>query len=128
MLLLVVVFKLLAQINILRCTFVQHVYTLYNLSITQSGYRSINESGGAWSKLLLESTLHFYMFATSPPLLATDISWEISLLCCNFILFLFRKTQITEVICMTLREKCPNTELFLVRIFLYSDWIQRFTE
>ena len=24
-----------------------------------------------------------------------------------------------------LREKCPNTELFLVRIFLYSDWIRR---
>ena len=27
----------------------------------------------------------------------------------------------------TLREMCPNTELFLVRIFLYSDWIRRFT-
>ena len=27
----------------------------------------------------------------------------------------------------SLREKCPNTELFLVRIFLYSDWIPRFT-
>ena len=25
----------------------------------------------------------------------------------------------------TLREKCPNTGLFLVRIFLYSDWIRR---
>ena len=23
----------------------------------------------------------------------------------------------------SLREKCPNTKLFLVRIFLYSDWI-----
>ena len=23
----------------------------------------------------------------------------------------------------SLREKCPNTELFLVRVFLYSDWI-----
>ena len=22
----------------------------------------------------------------------------------------------------TMREKCPNTEFFLVRIFLYSDW------
>ena len=28
----------------------------------------------------------------------------------------------------TLRKKCPNTEFFLVRIFLYSDWIRRFTE
>ena len=27
-----------------------------------------------------------------------------------------------------LGEKCPNTELFLVRIFLYSDWIRRDTE
>ena len=28
---------------------------------------------------------------------------------------------------ISLREKCPNTELFLVSIFLYSDWIRRFT-
>ena len=28
----------------------------------------------------------------------------------------------------SLREKCPNTEVFLVRIFLYSDWIRRDTE
>ena len=28
---------------------------------------------------------------------------------------------------VTLREKCPNTESFLVRIFLHSDWIWRFT-
>ena len=27
---------------------------------------------------------------------------------------------------MTLREECPITEFFLVRIFLYSDWIRRF--
>ena len=25
----------------------------------------------------------------------------------------------------SLREKCPNTELFLVRTFLYSDWITK---
>ena len=24
---------------------------------------------------------------------------------------------------LSLREKCPNTEFLLVRIFLYSDWI-----
>ena len=29
---------------------------------------------------------------------------------------------------ITLREKSPNMELFLVRIFLYSDWIRRDTE
>ena len=28
----------------------------------------------------------------------------------------------------SLREKCPNTEFFLVRIFLYSDWIQENTD
>ena len=27
--------------------------------------------------------------------------------------------------CVSLREKCPNTELFLVRIFPHSDWIRR---
>ena len=31
-----------------------------------------------------------------------------------------------DVVSYSLREKCPNTELFLVRIFLYSDRIQRF--
>ena len=28
---------------------------------------------------------------------------------------------------LSLHEKCPDTEVFLVRIFLYLDWIQRFT-
>ena len=28
---------------------------------------------------------------------------------------------------VSLLEKCTNTELFLVRIFLYSDWIRRYT-
>ena len=28
-------------------------------------------------------------------------------------------------IAKSLREKCPNTEFFLVRIFLYLDWIQK---
>ena len=27
-----------------------------------------------------------------------------------------------------LREKCPNTEFFLARIFLYLDWIRKFTK
>ena len=31
---------------------------------------------------------------------------------------------ILNVSILALREKCPNTEFFLVRIFLYSDWIQ----
>ena len=26
----------------------------------------------------------------------------------------------------SLRKKCPSAELFLVRIFLYSDWIRGF--
>ena len=29
---------------------------------------------------------------------------------------------------VSLREKCSNTEFFLVSIFLYLDWIQRITE
>ena len=29
---------------------------------------------------------------------------------------------------LPLREKCPNTEFFWVRIFLHSDWIRRDTE
>ena len=29
---------------------------------------------------------------------------------------------------VSLREKCPNTESFLVHFFLYSDWTRRFAE
>ena len=29
---------------------------------------------------------------------------------------------------IALRQMCPNAELFLVGIFLYLDWIRRFTE
>ena len=40
----------------------------------------------------------------------------------------FRSDNFEKVICkkykQLLREKCPNTEFFLVCIFLYSDWIQ----
>ena len=31
-------------------------------------------------------------------------------------------------LCQSLREKCANTEFFLVRIFLHSDWIRRDTD
>ena len=47
----------------------------------------------------------------------------------SFILPLHKKilfsflTSSTQCIASQLREKCPNTELFLVCIFLYSDWI-----
>ena len=32
-----------------------------------------------------------------------------------------------KVVEYSLREKCPNTEFFLVRIFPHSDWIRRDT-
>ena len=34
---------------------------------------------------------------------------------------------IVIIIKYTLRENCANTELYLIRIFLYSDWTRRFT-
>ena len=39
-----------------------------------------------------------------------------------------RQKKFLRAAIVTLREKCPNTEFFLARIFLYSDWIRRFTE
>ena len=35
--------------------------------------------------------------------------------------------KLTTYLTRALREKCLNTEFFLVRIFLYSDWIRRDT-
>ena len=38
------------------------------------------------------------------------------------------KETVRNIIKQELREKCPNTEGFLARIFQYLDLIQRFTE
>ena len=35
---------------------------------------------------------------------------------------------VSSLLSEVLLEKCPNTEFFLVCIFLYSNWIRRFTE
>ena len=45
-------------------------------------------------------------------------SWKSSTWLINSSCFSYKPLQ-------SLREKYPNTELFLVRIFLYSDWIRR---
>ena len=39
----------------------------------------------------------------------------------------WKKAVVLTLLYLTLREKCPNTEFFLVRILLYSDWIQENT-
>ena len=36
--------------------------------------------------------------------------------------------KISYILNLTLREKCPNTEFFLVRIFPHLDWIRRDTK
>ena len=54
--------------------------------------------------------------------------------CFNNILFL-SKSQLKQTsyfltlcyIILLMREKCPNTKFFLVRIFPHSNWIRRFT-
>ena len=38
----------------------------------------------------------------------------------------YREMLLTFLVC-SLREKCPNTEFSLVRIFLYLNWIRRFS-
>ena len=48
---------------------------------------------------------------------------------CNFMwslseIFFFSQVSVYLRMIISLREKCPNTELFLVRIFSYSDWIR----
>ena len=44
------------------------------------------------------------------------------------VIFLNRnQTNVFFLLKHTLREKCPNTEFFLVRIFPHSDWIRRDT-
>ena len=45
----------------------------------------------------------------------------------NFFLKVSAKCLINDTEPITLRKKCPNTELFLVLTFLHSDWIRRFT-
>ena len=45
----------------------------------------------------------------------------------NIFLEKYFTEHLLTVTCETIREKCPNTEFFLVRIFPHSDWIRRFT-
>ena len=44
--------------------------------------------------------------------------------------FKFNISEITTIANkkISLREMCPNMQFFLVHIFLYSDWIWRFTK
>ena len=45
----------------------------------------------------------------------------------SFLWILWRTCYFAWQWCKVLREKCPNTEFFLVRIFPHSDWIRRDT-
>ena len=36
----------------------------------------------------------------------------------------FKKAKLNESLTISLREKCPYSEFFLVCIFRYSDWIR----
>ena len=47
------------------------------------------------------------------------VSFYLFILFCTIEICIYNKYH-------SLREKCPNTKLFLVRIFLYLDWIWRF--
>ena len=54
-----------------------------------------------------------------------DNTKEINTIFCYNVSF---KTNLLPDLQPTLREKYPNREFFLVRIFLYSEWIRRFTQ
>ena len=47
---------------------------------------------------------------------------------CNFISELEWRCLEWQLVKCALREKCPNTEFFMVRILPHSDWIRRVTE
>ena len=52
-------------------------------------------------------------------------SWYLNVLLISFFpLLLWVPTENRTKLKNSLSEKCPNTEIFLVRIFLYLDWIQ----
>ena len=66
------------------------------------------------------------------------VTLPFSLICACYLPFRFRTINLNNclehsaffrrMVRVTLCEKCLNTELFLVRIFLYSDWIQENTD
>ena len=53
--------------------------------------------------------------------------WHVVLTTHFFVLFLWDIAVSDFCLLETLREKCPNTEFFLVRIFPYLDWIRENT-
>ena len=48
--------------------------------------------------------------------------WEINIFHDQYIPYIYVSTHYSQ------SEKYPNTEFFLVRIFLYSDWVQENTD
>ena len=57
------------------------------------------------------------------PIKRLQVLWLSTLI---FLWFWIPVSWFLLVLCYTaMREKCPDMELFLVRIFLYSDWIRK---
>ena len=93
------------------CSFI--VVSTYVTSLTDSWWRSLsyrNQSIDLQSKLMDWCLYDSYLRHEKINLPET-----------------YSKTQL-NIWNGALREKCPNREFFLVRIFLYLDWIPRFTE
>ena len=85
----------------------------------------------AWkSKTYLSSLLVHWIFYKVWRAFYFEVStskWrELRENCSNTELFLVRIFLCSDWIRRFTREKCPNKELFMVRISLYSDWIRRF--
>ena len=97
------------------------------------GNKSYNVAIAKTTTPKIGNSIHSKNFFISLEIYGTTLHWY----CChvwicapNCYLDLINNINYYVVCCSctcSLRQKCPNAELFLVRIFLYSDWIRRFT-
>ena len=97
------------------------------------GNKSYNVAIAKTTTPKIGNSIHSKNFFISLEIYGTILHWY----CChvwicapNCYLDLINNINYYVVCCSctcSLRQKCPNAELFLVRIFLYSDWIRRFT-
>ena len=89
----------------------------FSIKDFSSKYKQIHRKLRIWSHLLEKLFMENFIFCA---VMYLKISWRQR----KEIVLFFVFCNITYCLKGLLREKCPNTEIFLIHIFLYSDWIR----
>ena len=107
-----------------ECSWIEH----WNLS--SDPLRKLDYPSKDWISILGSFILLKILFRGTTENSFSKVFWDVNSSIKRWIpnIFLFVKIEkfVVSYSSATPCEKCPNTEFFLVPIFLYSEWIRRF--